>query len=457
MNPQQMQAYRQYPQAQRGQPASRSRPGESDARTNIVNPSSAHPKGRRAYTARNALDATRAHYKSQGMAAFNPRHWQLPTPDPNPNPGHLSQYVSAQQHARPAMPYRLHGARSSSYAYQQMPSRQHVYHHHPNQMHDVLPQYLPQRYTTYPCLQSDPGQVPASSQQYAAQQAQLQQQRQQQQNAVLEHQLAQRRAKKPTDRNMPDDLEDMIIGDGVEQYKELREQERRLDYAIMRKRLDLQETFSRNNKRQKTMRIWISNTANNQPWQRGALEEDAFDFQSTGESTARVQVEGRLLDDPDDDVMASDNEAEGEEAEQKKAAKKTPPQKMSHFFKAMTVDFDKSKNNVPDPGWQVEWKKQPNANELDVFHFQRKCDENINISINLTRDEQPERYRLSSVLASTLDMEEGDRAEVVMAIWEYIRCFNLQEDEDKRSVRCDEQLRQASRRAFVLCTTTNSS
>jgi len=243
---------------------------------------------------------------------------------------------------------------------------------------------------------------------------------------------------------MPEGVEDMVIGDGVQQYKDLREQERRLDYTIMRKRLDLQETFSRNNKRQKTLRIWISNTASNQPWQRGALEENAFDFQSTGESTARVKVEGRLLDGPDDDVMVSDDEAEDDDAELKKAARKMAPKKMSHFFKSMTVEFDKNRNNVPDPGWQVEWKKQPNATELDVLQFQRKCDENINISINLTRDEQPERYRLSSVLASTLDMEEGDRAEVVMALWEYIQLFNLQEDEDKRSVRCDEQLRQVS-------------
>lgn len=388
---------------------------------------------------------------SQDMAAFNFRNWGLPTPDPSPS--HHSRQATAQQYVHPAMPYRVHGVHDSAYAYTYLPRQQHVYHQPPSQMHAALPQYLPERYTTYPYLHVDPGQVPATAQQYAAQQAQLQQQRQQQQNAVLEHQLAQRRAKKPTDRNMPDGVEDMVIGDGVQQYKDLREQERRLDYTIMRKRLDLQETFNRNNKRQKTLRIWISNTANNQPWQRGALDENAFDFQSTGESTARVKVEGRLLDDPDDEVMASDDEAEDDDTEQKKAARKMPAKKMSHFFKSMTVEFDKNRNNVPDPGWQVEWKKQPNASDLDVLQFQRKCDENINISINLTRDEQPERYRLSAVLASTLDMEEGDRAEVVMALWEYIQLFNLQEDEDKRSVRCDEQLRQVSLAMNPLCPT----
>lgn len=235
-------------------------------------------------------------------------------------------------------------------------------------------------------------------------------------------------------------MEDMIIGDGVQQYKELREMERRLDYTTQRKRLDLQETFSRNNKRPRTLRIWVSNTADNQPWQRGALEQDAFDFQTAGNSTVRVKVEGRLIEDDDDDILLSDDE----DVQSNKEASTAPLKKMSHFFKNMTVDFDKNKNNVPDPNWQVEWKKQANAKDVDVIEFQRKLDENINITINLTRDEQPERYRLSHVLQSTLDMEEGDRAEVVMAIWEYIKCFNLQEDEDKRAIRCDDQLRQVS-------------
>lgn len=311
------------------------------------------------------------------------------------------------------------------------------------------PVYYPsaQAYSQNQYLPYYAGQVAPNAQHYAAQQAQLQSQQAQQRNAVLEHQSAQRRAKKPTDRNMPDGIEDMVIGDGVQQYKDLREMERRLDYTMQRKRLDLQETFSRNNKRPRTLRVWISNTANNQPWQRGALEQDAFDFQTTGDSTVRVKVEGRLLEDDDDDILLSDDD--DDETQSKKETTKPPLQKMSNFFKNMTVEFDKNKNNVPDPGWQVEWKKQANAKDIDMIHFQRKLDENINVTINFTRDEQPERYRLSHVLQSTLDMEEGDRAEVVMAIWEYIKCFNLQEDEDKRAIRCDDQLRQVSKIVHV--------
>ena len=102
------------------------------------------------------------------------------------------------------------------------------------------------------------------------QQQQLYQQQIAQRNAAVEHQMAQRRARKPTDREMSDAVEDITIGDGVQQYKKLREAEKKLDYTIMRKRLDIQDTMNRNVRRQKAMRIWITNTCDGQPWQQPA-------------------------------------------------------------------------------------------------------------------------------------------------------------------------------------------
>lgn len=57
---------------------------------------------------------------------------------------------------------------------------------------------------------------------------------------------ARRRSRKPTDKNMPDGVEDCIIGDGVQNYKRLRDVERRLDSTIMRKRLDAQSSYDSN-------------------------------------------------------------------------------------------------------------------------------------------------------------------------------------------------------------------
>lgn len=270
----------------------------------------------------------------------------------------------------------------------------------------------------------------------AAQHAQqLQNATAQQRHALLEHQSAQRRAKRPTDKTLPDGIDELLVTPTLaQQYRDLRDAERRLDYSMMRKRTDLTDTFNRTVKRQKTMRIWISNTAENQPWQGGGLDENAFDFTSGNDPMFRVKVEGRLLDEPDDE------EEESEEGKDEKDKKSN--QKFTHFFKSLTVEFDRARQGSMDSSMQVEWKKQAGFADVDEMTFQRRGDENMNITINLIRDESPERYRLSHALAQTLDMEEADRAETVMGLWEYVKVMGLQEDEEKRSIRCDDSLRQ---------------
>lgn len=81
-------------------------------------------------------------------------------------------------------------------------------------------------------------------------QAQLAEKQQQQQAAIERAKL---RARKPTDKTMPDGVEDCIMSDGVQRYKDLRDFERRLDATITRKRLDIVDSVSRNAKRYKTM------------------------------------------------------------------------------------------------------------------------------------------------------------------------------------------------------------
>lgn len=68
----------------------------------------------------------------------------------------------------------------------------------------------------------------------------------QQQAQLQASDRAKLRSRKPTDKNIPEGVEDCIIGDGVQRYRELRELERRLDATMMRKRLDIQESVNRN-------------------------------------------------------------------------------------------------------------------------------------------------------------------------------------------------------------------
>ena len=249
---------------------------------------------------------------------------------------------------------------------------------------------------------------------------------------------------------MPEGVEDITIGDGVQQYKELRDVEGKLDYAMMRKRLEIGDSIHRMNQRHKTLRIWISNTAENQPWQEKGLDADAFDFGTGVDGTYKVRIEGRLLDDDAED-LATDNHEEQDDSEgnqmadgTEKAPKGTGRKRLSHFFKAITVEYDRSRSMSAEPP-QIEWKKQTSNADFDSLEFERKGDENINVSINLTRAETPERFRLSKALSDVLDTDEEDKSGAVLGVWDYIKAMGLQEDEEKRAVRCDDRLRAVSR------------
>ncbi|OJD28881.1 swi-snf complex subunit [Diplodia corticola] len=283
----------------------------------------------------------------------------------------------------------------------------------------------------------------------------------QQQAEMQKRELAKRQSRKPTDKNIPDGIEGLVVGDGVQRYRQLREAERKLDAVMMRKRLDINESSARNFTRYRTMRVWISNTADNQPWQNTSMDPDAFDFGSESQATYRVKIEGRLLGDDED------SEAENEQAEEQKdadameqdagdAAKKAKPgkpagnqrTKLSHFFKQITVNFDRSQSLQPDGYTSIEWKKPENsasandsAANFDTLEFERKSDENINVTVNLFRDESPERFKLSPPLAELLGTEEDDRGGILMGIWIYVKANSLQEDEDSRKIRCDAQLK----------------
>lgn len=78
-------------------------------------------------------------------------------------------------------------------------------------------------------------------------QAQINQQHQLQQQASH---LAKLRSRKPTDRSLPDGVEETLIGEGdvAAAYRSLGDLERRLDATMTRKRLDIVDSLSRNAK-----------------------------------------------------------------------------------------------------------------------------------------------------------------------------------------------------------------
>ena len=271
---------------------------------------------------------------------------------------------------------------------------------------------------------------------------------------MIQKENAAMRSKRPTDREIPEELADVVVGDGVSRYRKLRDVERRLDAVMMRKRLDVTENSQRRyTRREGVLRIWVSNTAEGQPWQvieegsAGLGENGTFDFEESNQATFRVKIEGRLLDDPNEE-----KEDGGEGGQEKEGPVKRA--RLSNWFKAITIDFDRNPALQPDGYSSIEWRKphpksqtfDPAGAEVnfDTLEFERKSDENINVTINLIRDEKIERFKLSPQLAEILDVEEEDIAGCVQGIWEYSRAMGLQEDQDKRNIVCDEPLRAVS-------------
>lgn len=135
------------------------------------------------------------------------------------------------------------------------------------------------------------------------------------------------------------------------------------------------------------------------------------------------------------------------EEDPKPKAASAPKHRFSHFFKALSVDYPANRKGIDR---EVEWKKPertgpssslPAAADFDEMTFKRSGDENLNITINLYRHEEPERYAISQDLEDIVDLSEATRQEIVMGVWEYIKLMGLQEDEEKRNFRCDELLK----------------
>ena len=277
-------------------------------------------------------------------------------------------------------------------------------------------------------------------------QAQQQQQRERlahAQQAAFEwkerQQRSLQRAKRPTDTMLPEGIAEVVVGDGVAQYKRMREVERRLDAVVVRKMLELQEQDGRvpSVPRRRTMRVWVTNTAENQPWQGSGLDENAFDFDTGADSRYRVKIVGKLVDE-------QDPEDEGDEDEAGRAAEAVArPTRFSSFFSRVTVDLDRAKQLQPDNANLIDWQRPAPGTEgydVDGLEFERKGDENLQCTISLHRDE-PDVFKLAAPLADLLDLPEGTRDQAVNGLWEYVRAFELPVDESKNVVQCDDALK----------------
>ncbi|BFZ54991.1 SWI/SNF and RSC complex subunit Ssr3 [Savitreella phatthalungensis] len=291
---------------------------------------------------------------------------------------------------------------------------------------------------------------------------------------------------RPIDRHLPDGADEVDpVTAGL--YARMQACERRAETVLSRKRFDLQDmlagsggsmnasgaarsttstalTVGRPQKR--TLRIFLSNTAADQPWQARAtnaangVEDDGnFDFETTNIPSWELRIEGRLLPKTSVGIATATVGADGDVEMGGTEAPAKQEKLFTEFLRSVVVEEVREQPNGYSEGPILEWhrpqpprpvagqppQQQPASVEVPSapgIAVKRKGDTDVPVTITITLEQSPERYRLSPKLAQILDTPEDTRAQVIMNLWHYVRANKLLDSDEKRLVINDAPLRE---------------
>ncbi|KAH0834162.1 SWI/SNF complex 60 kDa subunit [Lanmaoa asiatica] len=250
--------------------------------------------------------------------------------------------------------------------------------------------------------------------------------------------------RKLTDKSIPNALAQLPeFAQESKMYQSLLEMEKKLDWTMTRKRVEVQDALARNPTTTRTLRVFVSHAVSGQPWQVGEAdgEGDAVNFETgQGIPAWSLKVEGRLL-----------------ELSHQRSREKAAPRKFSTFIKRMIVELDRDPHLYPD-GNIVEWPRSQGAQSpLDGFTVRRTGDQPTRVRILMHLEQTPEQYKVSPDLgksivfpfaashagpsAYVLGIKEESRIGVIQALWNYIKLNGLQDKVDRRRIRADDYLR----------------
>ncbi|KAF8312533.1 SWI/SNF complex 60 kDa subunit [Clavulina sp. PMI_390] len=236
------------------------------------------------------------------------------------------------------------------------------------------------------------------------------------------------RSGRTTDLSLPSNLsckEDLSL------YNGLRDAERKLDWTLSRKVMEVQDSLNKTMTRRRTLRVYVSHTTRNQSWQNSEEETPAVDFDSgKGIPSWELRVEGKLLPGPSD-------------AEDSTSSLPPPPaRKFSTFLKSAIIELDRDPRIYPEESI-IEWHRNPSLPPEDGFVLRRRGDFTIRVRILLHLDHTPERCQVAASLGDVLGLRQGSRVEVITALYQYIKLHGLQDKIDRRIVKPDDALRRA--------------
>ncbi|XP_015893845.2 SWI/SNF complex component SNF12 homolog [Ziziphus jujuba] len=202
-------------------------------------------------------------------------------------------------------------------------------------------------------------------------------------------------------------------------YTQLLEFEARVDTALSRKKVDIQEALKSPPCIQKTLRIYVFNTFANQirtiPKKPNAEPP-----------TWTLKIVGRILED-------------GIDPDQPGVVQKTNPlyPKFSSFFKRVTISLDQ--RLYPD-NHIIMWENARSPAPHEGFEVKRKGDKEFTVNIRLEMNYMPEKFKLSQPLMEVLGIEVDTRPRIIAAIWQYVKARKLQNPNDPSFFYCDPPL-----------------
>ncbi|KAK8849647.1 hypothetical protein IAR55_004982 [Kwoniella newhampshirensis] len=255
-------------------------------------------------------------------------------------------------------------------------------------------------------------------------------------------------------------------------FTELMKIEQKLDWTILRKKAEINDALGRPQRVKRTLRVFISNTAHDQPWQKEqehapSAAENALltttENGGEGETPALADTTESAAAAPtaEDIVMAESAvkptlpaegtngqldvgvdvntgkgvagwvlKIEGRLLDSGNTRLDKTKRKFTTFLRSAVIEFDNREAPTFPEGNIVEWHAQNVTTPLDGFEVLRRGDQNVNCRIILHVQHYPERFKVLEPLADLIAMKEGTRAEVVSAIWKLIKVAGAQDKDD---------------------------
>lgn len=236
-------------------------------------------------------------------------------------------------------------------------------------------------------------------------------------------------ASQPSNRRIPKELAEFIPL--ASKYEQLLAMEAKIDATITRKSYDMQDSLNRPTKVRRVMRVWCSNTAQDQSWQNtGAnMDENNFDFEDGSIPAWTLRIEGRLLG-------QSDSATED--------ARSAP--KFTDLVRSVVIEEDRGFGGLYTEGPILEYYKAPSSAgtpspSLPGLEIKRKGDSDVQLKIYVTLEQAPERYKVQPKLAELLNLPEATRQEIIIGLWHYVQAEKLLDTEEKRLIHADAPLR----------------